>query len=133
MSAVCLGAVLFGQGMHHAVETVQLTSVVDSSVNAGDELGKVALDCYCDTFCETPGSYVDHITGKTIVVPYGKCVVNKAYARSEKKQGYPGCMGIDYKMAVMVDGDWVVSCEQTQGGYDCAHFPCKNAGFCIDA
>ena len=123
---------LFRSGKATAQSDV--VAVVDSSVNAGDDSIKQAYDCYCDpkSPCVVPGSYVDHVTGKTVEVPYGKCTVNKAWKRGKKKQGFEGCMGIDYQMAALVGTDHVASCESTSGGYDCADFPCQNQGFCLD-
>ena len=132
LTTASVAAFMLGSGS--AVANTELAAVVDSSVNAGDDSIKTAYDCYCDNKspCVVPGSYVDHVTGEVIEVPYGKCTVNKAWKRGKKKQGFEGCMGIDYQMAALVGTDHVASCESTSGGYDCADFPCQNQGFCLD-
>jgi hypothetical protein len=133
--ALCaVSALAFIFGTNAGVSSNAVVAAVDSSVNAGDDTPKVAYDCYCDpkSPCVVPGSYVDHVTGKTVEVPFGKCTVNKAWKRGKKKQGYEGCMGIDYQMAALVGTDHVASCETASGGYDCSSFPCQNMGFCLD-
>jgi hypothetical protein len=134
LALVAVSAAAFTMGAGKATAQSDVVAVVDSSVNAGDDSIKQAYDCYCDpkSPCVVPGSYVDHVTGKTVEVPYGKCTVNKAWKRGKKKQGFEGCMGIDYQMAALVGTDHVASCESTSGGYDCADFPCQNQGFCLD-
>ena len=105
--AVCAVSVTsFISGADVAQES--LSTVVDSSVMAGDELPEVAPDCWCDKLCHVPGSYIDHVTGKKVMTPYGTCTVNKSikfYAKRNKLKdevldlSKGACMGVDYHLA----------------------------------
>ena len=86
--AVCAVSVTFISGPDVAQES--LSTAVDSSLFSDDEMAEVAPDCWCDKMCEVPGSYMDHVTGETVITRYGTCTANKSirfYAKRKELKG----------------------------------------------